>query len=137
MTDKPVAVPLDVTLAEAAKIMRDHAIGDVLVTSNGQLCGVLTDRDIVVRAVAESRDPRRTSVGDVCSADIATIDPDADADEAAALMRSRAVRRLPVVNSRAPVGIVSMSDLAMDGDGVLDGDWRSVLADISKAPPNR
>ncbi|HEU5159502.1 MAG TPA: CBS domain-containing protein [Streptosporangiaceae bacterium] len=131
MTKDPVAVHLEVMLTEAAKIMRDHAIGDVLVTSNGHLCGMLTDRDIVVRAVAENRDPHRTTVGDVCSADIAAVEPDADADDAVALMRARAVRRVPVVTDGEPVGIVSMGDLAREHDET------SVLADISQAPPSQ
>jgi CBS domain-containing protein len=131
MTKNPVAVHLDVRLTEAAKIMRDHSIGDVLVTSNGHLCGVLTDRDIVVRAVAENRDPRRTTVGEVCSADIAMLEPEADAADAAKLMRARAIRRVPVVDDGEPVGIVSMGDLA------IERDKDSVLSDISKAPPNR
>jgi CBS domain-containing protein len=131
MTKDPVAVHLDLVLTEAAKIMRDHSIGGVLVTSNGHLCGVLTDRDIVVRAVAENRDPRRTTVGDVCSAEIAALEPDADAADAAELMRARAIRRVPVINDGEPVGIVSMGDLAVDRDE------DSVLSAISKAPPNR
>jgi CBS domain-containing protein len=131
MTKDPIAVHLDVMLTEAAKLMRDHSIGDVLVTSNGHLCGVLTDRDIVVRAVAENRDPRRTTVGDICSADIAALDPEAHAADAVRLMRARAIRRVPVVADGEPVGIVSMGDLAVDRDK------ESVLADISKAPPNR
>ena len=131
MTKDPVAVHLDVVLTEAAKIMRDHSIGDVLVISDGHLCGVLTDRDIVVRAVAENRDPRRTTVGDVCSADIAALEPDADATDAARLMRARAIRRIPVVSDGEPVGVVSMGDLA------IERDKKSVLSDISKAPANR
>jgi CBS domain-containing protein len=131
MTKDPVVVHLGVMLTEAAKIMRDHSIGDVLVTTNGHLCGVLTDRDIVVRAVAENRDLRRTTVGDVCSADISALEPDADAADAAKLMRARAVRRVPVVDDGEPVGIVSMGDLA------IDHDKESLLSDISKAPPNR
>jgi len=131
MTKDPVAVHWGVMLIEAAKIMRDHAIGDVLVTSNGHLCGMLTDRDIVVRAVAENRDPYRTTVGDVCSADIVSVEPDADAHDAVELMRARAVRRVPVVESGEPVGIISMGDLARDRDE------SSVLSEISKAPPNQ
>jgi CBS domain-containing protein len=131
MTEDPVAVHLDVMVTEAAKIMRDRAIGDVLVTSNGHLCGMLTDRDIVVRAVAENRDPRRTTVGEVCSAGISTIEPDADAEEAIALMRARAIRRVPVVQSGEPIGIVSMGDLA------IERAEKTALAEISKAPPNQ
>ncbi|HEX6471533.1 MAG TPA: CBS domain-containing protein [Streptosporangiaceae bacterium] len=131
MTKGPVVVPLELMLIEAAKLMRDHAIGDVLVTSNGHLCGVLTDRDIVVRAVAESRDLRRTTVGEVCSADIATVGPDANIDDAVAVMRSRAVRRVPVVENGAPIGILTMGDLAVRQNG------NSALAEITKAPPSR
>jgi CBS domain-containing protein len=131
MTKDPVAVQLDVMLTEAAKIMRDNAIGDVLVTSNGYLCGMLTDRDIVVRAVAENRDPRRTTVGDVCTADIAAVEPDADTHDAVELMRARAIRRVPVVERGEPVGIITMGDLAIDRDEY------SLLAEISKASPTR
>jgi CBS domain-containing protein len=130
MTKDPVTVPLEARLTEAARIMRDRGIGDVLVMSNGHLCGLLTDRDIVVRAVAERRSLSRTTVGDVCSAEIATLEPDADANAAIDLMRARAVRRIPVVENGTPVGIVSMGDMAIEYDG------RSALAAISKAPPN-
>jgi CBS domain-containing protein len=131
MTKGPIVVPLDLMLAEAAKLMRDHAIGNVLVTSNGHLCGVLTDRDIVVRAVADSRDPRRTTVGEVCSADVAAVGPDANVDDAVALMRARAIRRVPVVEDGTAIGILTLGDLAVRRDG------NSALAEISKAPPSR
>jgi CBS domain-containing protein len=130
MTKDPVAIPLDTRIPDAARLMRDHGIGDVLVTSGGYLCGLLTDRDIVVRAVAERRDLGRTTVGEVCSAEIATLEPEAAATDAVDLMRARAVRRIPVVRAGMPIGIVSMGDLAVERDG------GSVLADISKAPPN-
>lgn len=129
MTKNPVVIPLEAMLTEAAQIMRDRGIGGVLVTSNGHLCGVLTDRDIVVRAVAENRDPGRTPVGDICSAEVVTVRPDADTEAAVELMRSRAVRRIPVVMRGSAVGIVTMSDLAIGHDG-------TPLAEISKAPPN-
>jgi CBS domain-containing protein len=130
MTKDPVAIPLETRLPEAARIMRDNGIGNVLVMSNGHLCGVLTDRDIVVRAVAEQRNLSRTTAGDVCSAEIVTVAPDDDAGAAIDLMRTRAVRRIPVVDEGKPVGIVSMGDLAIDHDP------GSVLSEISKAPAN-
>jgi CBS domain-containing protein len=130
MSAAPIMVPLETTLAEAARIMRDHGIGNVLVTWAGRLCGVVTDRDIVVRAVADGRQATVTPVGDICSAGLTTVRPDDDIATAAALMRHRAVRRLPVVEGHRTVGIVSIGDLA-----IAHGD-RSVLADISKAPPN-
>jgi CBS domain-containing protein len=129
MTKNPVAIPLEAMLTEAARIMRERGIGNVLVTSNGHLCGMLTDRDIVVRAVADERDLRQTPVSEVCSAEIVTVGPDADTAAAVELMRSRAVRRVPVVERGRPVGIVTMGDLATHDD-------TSPLSAISKAPPN-
>lgn len=131
MTPAPQSLPLDATLYEAARVMRDEGIGDVLVTYAGQLCGMVTDRDIVVRAVAESRDTSLTPLGEVCTAELCTVHPEDDTETAARLMIERSVRRLPVVDGgRRPVGIVSIGDLA-----VADGQ-RGPLPEISKAPPN-
>ncbi|TDB85403.1 CBS domain-containing protein [Actinomadura sp. KC216] len=131
MTVEPETLPLDATLYEAARIMRDRGIGDVLVTYAGRLCGVITDRDIVVRAVAESRDTSLTPLGDVCTAELTTVRPDDDTGTAARLMSEQAVRRLPVVDDeQRPVGIICIGDLA-----VADGHV-GPLAEISKAPPN-
>ena len=110
--------------------MRDEEVRGVLVIQDGKLCGLLTDRDIVVRAVAEGRDPSKTQVGEVASTDVATLAPDQDVGEAIRLMREKHVRRLPVVEGGRPVGIVSLGDLAVERDP------DSVLADISAAPPN-
>ncbi|MFI6518482.1 CBS domain-containing protein [Spirillospora sp. NPDC050679] len=134
MTADPQALPLDATLFEAARVMRDEGIGDVLVTFAGRLCGMVTDRDIVVRAVAESRNTALTPLGDVCTADLITVGPDDDTDTAVRLMRERAVRRLPVVDeAHRPVGIVTVGDLALAGVGLEEG---GPLPGISKAPPN-
>ncbi|MQY04205.1 Hypoxic response protein 1 [Actinomadura sp. RB68] len=131
MTAGPQALPLTATLYEAARVMRDAGIGDVLVTYAGRLCGMVTDRDIVVRAVADSLDTTLTPLGDVCTADLVTVGPDDDTDTAERLMRERAVRRLPVVDgAHRPVGIVTIGDLALADEGA------GPLADISKAPPN-
>lgn len=133
MSTRPRSLPRDATLREAARMMRDEGVGDVLVTVAGRLCGMVTDRDIVVRAVAEDWDARITSLGEVCTADLATVRPDDDAGTAVRLMRERAVRRIPVVDdARRPVGIVSLGDLARC-DGGLSG---PALEDIWKAPPN-
>ncbi|MFC0041441.1 CBS domain-containing protein [Actinomadura rayongensis] len=132
MTSRPRSLPLDATLYDAAQIMRDEGIGDVLVTYAGRLCGMVTDRDIVVRAVAERRDTSVTPLGDVCTADLTTIRAGDDTAEALRLMREQAVRRLPVVDdAQRPVGIVTLSDLAEAGDGLL-----APLADIRRAPPS-
>ncbi|MFC4910859.1 CBS domain-containing protein [Actinomadura gamaensis] len=132
MTARPRSLPRDATLHEAARLMRDEDIGGVLVTVAGRLCGMVTDRDIVVRALAEDRDPRIISLGEVCTADLATVRPDDDTATAVRLMRERAVRRLPVVDeSRRPVGVVSLGDLAIN-----DGLTAPTLEEIWRAPPN-
>ncbi|MGI5225687.1 CBS domain-containing protein [Actinoallomurus sp. CA-142502] len=120
MTPRPVTLPLDAPLTEAARLMRDENVGDVLVTQDGMLCGLLTDRDIVVRAVAEGRDLTATRLADVCSAGIVTVSPDEAAEVALRLMRDRAVRRLPVVEDGRPVGVVSVGDLTSDRDEASD-----------------
>ncbi|MGH3378391.1 MAG: CBS domain-containing protein, partial [Actinoallomurus sp.] len=97
MTPEPISLPLDAPLTEAARLMRDEEISGVLVTQDGRLCGLLTDRDIVVRAVAEGRDLTGTRLADICSAGIVTVSPDDGADTALRLMLDSAVRRLPVV----------------------------------------
>jgi CBS domain-containing protein len=133
MTTSPLSLPLEATLFEAAQVMRDSGIGNVLVTFAGRLCGLVTDRDIVVRGIAECRDPALTPLGDVCTADLVTVHPDEDADTVARLMSRRAVRRLPVVDDeRRPIGIVTLGDLAVSA-----GVGRQTLSDISKAPPNQ
>lgn len=122
------------SVADAARTMRDADIGDVIVlTENEQLCGIVTDRDIAIRAVAEGRDPKGTSVDEICSHEVTALSPDEDVKDAAKIMRDRAVRRLPVVeagNAR-PVGIVSIADLAIERDP------DSAVADISAAPGNQ
>jgi CBS domain-containing protein len=84
----------------------------------------------VVRAVADARDPSRTSLGDICSAEVVTLGPDSSTAEAVRLMRDNAIRRIPIVERGRPVGILSIGDLAMELDE------RSALSDISAAPPS-
>ncbi|MFC8987826.1 CBS domain-containing protein [Streptomyces sp. NPDC014603] len=102
------------TVARAAHLMRERDVGDVLVAYDCDLFGVLTDRDIVLRTVAEGRDPHETTVGSVCTRPpLVTLGPDDTTEHAADLMRQHAVRRLPVVErGGCPVGVVSLGDLA-------------------------
>ena len=130
MVRHPVTVGPDDTLVEAANVMSEADIGDVLVADAGQLRGILTDRDIVVRAVAQGGVPAETTVGEVYSGELTTVAPDADVSRAVGLMRSRALRRVPVVDGGTLVGIVSLGDLAVERDE------ESALADISAAAPN-
>ena len=130
MTPEPVTVAATTTLEQAARHMRDAGIGNVIVLEGELITGILTDRDIVVRAVAEGWDTSQTPVGDVAIRELTTISPDEPVDAAVALMRERSIRRLPVVESGRPVGIVSLGDLA------LERDPDSCLGEISAAPPN-
>lgn len=132
MTADPVSLPRDSSLADAARAMRDADIGDVIVLEdNGQLCGIVTDRDIVIRALAEGREASATKLGDICSRDPATLSSEDSVSDAVRLMSGKAIRRVPVVENGKPVGIVSIGDLAIERDP------DSALADISEAKPNR
>lgn len=131
MTRQVVHLPAETTVDEAAQAMRAADIGDVVVTEGPALAGILTDRDIVVRAVAERQDPGQLTVGSIASTDLVMIQQDASPQEAVRLMRDRAVRRLLVCDAdRQLVGVVSLGDLAMHLDP------SSVLSDISEASPN-
>src|SRR6266702_1767058 len=111
MTPNPHTIESTVSVMNAAQLMRRSDIGDVIVLEDKRLFGILTDRDIVVRALAEGRDPETTPVGDICSRELTTIEPSASVGEAVRLMRDRAIRRLPVVDKDGFVmGIVSIGD---------------------------
>ncbi|MFD6953264.1 oxidoreductase [Nocardiopsis sp. TSRI0078] len=121
----------DTSLREAAEIMRDSDVGDVVVTQDNRIMGILTDRDIVVRCVAEGGDPEQHTASDICSSELATVPPQSGISDAVHIMRTSAVRRLPVVDDDRVVGVVSMGDLAR----AVDED--SALSDVSAADPNR
>ena len=131
MTTNPRTVDVDDTVRDAAVVMRDSDIGDVIVIEDGNVTGILTDRDIVVRAVAESRDAESTPVSDICTTGITAIEPDASVDDALRMMREDDIRRLPVVKNGRPVGIISLGDLAVEREP------ESTLADISAAAPDQ
>jgi CBS domain-containing protein len=131
MTRDPVVMEERSTVAEAARAMKEQDIGDVIVTAGEQVCGIVTDRDIVVRALAEGREPMTTKLADIVSSELVTVKPDDPVEEAARLMRERALRRMPVVSDGRPVGVVSIGDLA------IERDEESGLAQISAARANR
>lgn len=130
MTPKPKTVDAGEPVANVAKVMRDQAVGAVVVLHGEKVKGIVTDRDIAIRAIAERKDPWNTRVGEITSEDLAALSPDDPVDDAIKMMRAYAVRRLPVVEGGKPVGIVSIGDLAQDRDPT------SALADISAAPAN-
>ncbi|MBV7697403.1 CBS domain-containing protein [Streptomyces sp. TRM70350] len=130
MTTDLVTVDPQTPVRDVARRMRDGDIGDVLVVEGDRLRGLVTDRDIVVRLLADTEDLTGKAVRDACSTELVTISPDDDVDQAVRLMRERAVRRLPVVEGGRPVGIVSLGDLAVEQDP------DSALGNISAASPN-
>ncbi|HZB06641.1 MAG TPA: CBS domain-containing protein [Thermoleophilaceae bacterium] len=131
MTRDPRTINADDPIVEAARVMRDSDIGDVIVMEGGQVSGIVTDRDIAVRAIAEGRDPESTPVSEACTTGVETIDPSASVDDALRQMREHDIRRLPVVKNGRPVGILSLGDLAVEREP------DSTLADISAASPDQ
>ena len=121
----------DTSLVEAAQRMARADIGDVLVVdSGGVLRGIVTDRDIAIRVVAEGQDPRSVQVGEVVSPAV-SVGSNATVEEAMGVMRQHDIRRIPVVDATGrPIGVISLGDLSTSRRA------RGVLADISAAPPN-
>jgi CBS domain-containing protein len=117
MTSNPCSVDTDKSVAYAAKMMRDEDVGIAPIVEGDRLVGVLTDRDVTVRVVAEGRDPEQVKVTEVASRDVVTLDPDQDLDEALRLMARHQVRRLPVVEEDGRlVGVVAQADVARTAD---------------------
>ena len=114
MSAAPVCMAAGESVSAAARAMKERGIGTVLVLSGGQLSGLVTDRDITIRVLAENRDPGTTCLGDICSGELAVLSPDDDVQKAIRLVRERAVHRLPVIADGVPVGVVSIGDLALD-----------------------
>src|ERR1700744_2516779 len=126
MTAEPIVLQQDQTIADAAQAMRDSAVGAVLVVDGDRVCGLITDRDIVVRAVAESAPPD-SPVGPLVRADLIAVGADDEAAGAARGVQAPAARPLPVMDDGRIVGIVSIGALAVSrGED-------SALADISAA----
>jgi CBS domain-containing protein len=123
MTSNPCTIDADKPVSYAAKMMRDEDVGLAPVVEGDRLVGTLTDRDIAIRVVAESRDPESTKVKDVASKDVVTVDPEQDLDEALRLMAEHQVRRLPVVEEDGRVvGVVAQADVARLADDRKTGE---------------
>lgn len=130
MSPDPKTIDAKESVAKVATVMRDEGVGAVVVVDGTKLRGIVTDRDIAIRAVADRKDPWTTTVGEIASHQLASLTPDDTVEHAVELMRKRALRRLPVVEGDRTVGILSIGDLAMQRDP------SSALADISAAPAN-
>jgi CBS domain-containing protein len=130
MTPDPVCLLESETLRDAAQKMRDRDIGDVIVLDDttARIKGIVTDRDIVVRAIAVDDDPAKTALSAICSDQVVCVGPGEPIENVVELMRSKAIRRVPVVEDDKPVGILTIGDIAQRLDK------KSALADISAAP---
>lgn len=136
MTTDVVTATLDTTLDQIAGMMRDQDAGAIPILDDDELVGIITDRDIVVRCIAEGKDPSATSAEEVLlEEELETISPDVDAEEAARLMASKQVRRLPVVEDEVLVGIISLGDISAKGEPEAAGKaFQDVSQGVKKAP---
>jgi CBS domain-containing protein len=130
MTPDPVTIEREQSVAEAAQLMANDDIGDIIVLDNGTVTGILTDRDIVIRLVAAGKDAGSKISDIVSEAELITVTPDTAIEQAVGLMRQHSVRRLPVLRKGRAVGVISLGDLAIERDDT------SALADISAALGN-
>jgi CBS domain-containing protein len=133
MTENPRSIGASASVVEAARLMREEHIGSLPITEDEQLVGMITDRDITTRVVAEAADPTTTSVGDVYSRDLVSIAPDEDLEEALQLMARHQVRRLPVVESGRLVGIVAQADIALGESETKTGQLVEAISERSEA----
>ncbi|HEU4579771.1 MAG TPA: CBS domain-containing protein [Polyangiaceae bacterium] len=130
MTPAPISLSTEATVRDAARYMRERNVGAIVVHRRGEVCGIVTDRDIVVRCLARDGNCDETRLHEICSVNLVALHPDDDVDYAVRLMRDKAIRRIPVVKNGKAVGILSLGDLALERDPF------SALGAISAASPN-
>ena len=132
MTEDPRSIDASASVVEAAQLMREQHIGSLPITDDDQLVGMITDRDITTRVVAEAADPQMTSVGEVYSRDLISVEPDKDLAEALQLMARHQVRRLPVVEDGRLVGIVAQADIALRENETKTGELVEAISEPSE-----
>jgi CBS domain-containing protein len=122
MTSNPCTIDADKSVAYAAKMMREEDVGVAPIVEGDRLVGMLTDRDITVRVVADGKDPEQVRVKEVASSQLVSVNPQQDLDEALRIMAKHQVRRLPVVEEGGRlVGVVAQADIAREGDDAATG----------------
>jgi CBS domain-containing protein len=130
MTRDPITMDVNTVVSAVARQMRDAVISDVIITEGGQVRGIVTERDILVRAVAENADPRAITAADVLTRDLVTVAPDDDIKAAEGLMRVNAIKHLPVCDGDRLVGIVALGDIAVEEQP------ESLFAELAVEDPN-
>jgi CBS domain-containing protein len=131
MTESPRAMSTSDPVVNAARMMREDHVGSLPVVDNGQLVGMITDRDIAIRVVAEGAEAETTQVGSVYTPEPVTIAPDADIDEALRLMARHQIRRLPVVEGSVLVGILTQADIAREEKEKTTGELVEAISEPS------
>jgi len=131
MTESPRSIAASASVVEAARLMREEHIGSLPITEDEELVGMITDRDLATRVVAEAADPKTMSVGDVYSRDLVSVEPDNDLDQALQLMARHQVRRLPVVENGRLVGIVAQADIALRANETKTGQLVEAISEPS------
>lgn len=130
MTREVATVQPGATIREAADLMRKHNVGAIPVCDGNSVVGIVTDRDIVIRSVAEGSDPRTTPVSSIMTTNVVTVTPEADIEEVGAKMSQKQIRRVPVTDGNGLVGIVSLGDLAVDRRSDMEAS--EALTEISR-----
>ena len=139
MSSAPACLVSTETVLVAARAMRERGVGTVLVLTDGQVSGLVTDRDIAIRVLAENRDPATTLIGEICCHEVAALGPDDDVNQAARLVRERVVRRIPVLQDGIPVGVVAVGDLtpeAPEAPQALERDGSLPLPAVQAVTPD-
>ena len=130
MTDNPKTIEPSTPIIEAARLMKSEDVGSIPIAEGDRLTGILTDRDIVLRLVADGKDPKTATAGEIASTDLVTVDPDQSLEEAMRLMAQHQVRRLPICEEDGRlVGIVAQADIARAG---IDAKTGEVVEQISR-----
>jgi len=111
MAREVVTLDEDVSAKKAAEIMAQEGVSAIIVTSEGKAKGILTERDILKRIVAEDKDSRKTKVKEIMSSPLVTIEPSTDLEKAAHLMFEKKIKNLPVIHENRLIGLISLQDI--------------------------
>lgn len=130
MSKNVASVSPETSIEEVARTMKEMNIGSVPVCESGRVVGIVTDRDIVIRELANGKNPAALRVGDVMTYDISTVSPDTDVHDAVKIMSDKQIRRLPVIDNDRLVGMIAIGDMAVRSK--LEDDAGEALSDISQ-----